>query len=266
MIREFNLLETCNAHIQLLEKEDEFKKNKLRLSLDVQLPNRLVGDEKGLCNSITQIATFLAQYLANGIDIEIQKAGQHKRSISLITKVKGTCSHQTMREAFQVISKNMSWLDKMPYKTSFWILSDYLQFSFKITFQRVDEERAHIANSFLNSKILLAEGNKMNARVLSSYLEEWGCYVTQVNTGEEAMAVASVSKFDLIILDIYMFEMQERTVIQDMRSLNPKTPIILLVPFPLEHATNELLFSNANDLLFKPANKTQLFSILAKHL
>jgi CheY-like chemotaxis protein len=265
MIKEFNLLETSNAHIQLLEKEDEFK-NRLRLSLDVQLPNRLLGDELGLYNSISQICSFLSQYVVNRIDIEIQMTEQYKRSIGIIIKVKGACSHQTKKEALQVISRDIDWLSNMPYKTSFWVLSDYLQFSFKITFQCLDEENRHISNSFSNSKILLAEGNKMNALVLISYLEEWGCYVTQVNTGLEAVAAAAINKFDLILLDLYMPEMKGHPVLQSIRSLNPQTPITVLAPFSLESITTDPLFSDANDLLLKPINKTQLFSLLAKYL
>jgi CheY-like chemotaxis protein len=260
MIKEFNLLETCNAYIR--QKKDEFK---LRLSLDVQLPGQLVGHETGLCNSITQICIFLSQYTVNGIDIEIQKIEQYKRSIGIIVKVKGLCSHQAKREALRVISKDIDWLNKMPYKTSLWVLSDYLQFSFKMTFQCLNED-GHISNSFLNSKILLAEGNKMNALVLISYLEEWGCSVTHVNTGVEAVAVAFLSKFDLLILDIYMFEMKGGPITQNIRTLNSQTPLVMLAPFSQEYAANDLLFLDANDLLLKPVNKTQLFSMLAKYL
>ncbi|MBS1509034.1 MAG: response regulator [Bacteroidetes bacterium] len=267
MMGDFDLAETCNSLIRSLEKELG-SKSILRLSLDVQLPNRIIGDQEGLRSSIVQICEFLTSHLINGlVDIEIVKTGQHNGSITLTVEVRGSDSSNEEKRAMKALSEmNMNWLSTMPYKTSFSIHHEFYHFSFRMTFDRVKKEEKEPRPRFADAKILIAEDNETNAMVFTSFLEDWGCEVTVVANGEEAISKINQQVFDLVLMDIYMPKMNGTASTRLIRQVNKTIPIIILTASSLELDINECFSAGANDFLLKPISSSQLRSVIEKYL
>lgn len=263
---EFNLQQTGNALLQLLEKKLG-SKNIFRLSLDVQLPAYLLGDEQGLYNSIIRICTHFNAALVNGIvDIEILKVEQFNSSIRINVDVRGSDSN--LRKPYTATRHNPmeieNLLKELPDESKFSSTSFHDVFSFRMTFHRssaiVEESRP-----FANKSILLAEDNDLNALVFASFIEEWGCQITKAANGLEAVATAGAADFDLILMDIHMPEMSGNEAISKIRQFNKSIPIIALTASSLKSDITNSLEVGANDFLLKPVSGHQLKKMLIKY-
>lgn len=264
MKKEFELSKFSNELIKSLESEFGTK-CLVRLSLDVQLPNRLIGDLSGFKLTIESICRFLTTHLINGlVDIEITKAGRHNGSIALSVDVWGSDAMQKYNLTNNDLANSeLSWLAEMPYKTLFYVEERKYRFSFKVTFSIIEKEKNEVP---LEKKVLIVEDNEMNALVFSSFLEVWGLKVTVVTNGQLAVTRVKKEKFDLILMDIYMPSMNGIQATAEIRKFNFKIPIIILTASSLGMDIEEAMASGANDFLIKPVSSTMLKTIVNKYL
>jgi hypothetical protein len=83
-------------------------------------------------------------------------------------------------------------------------------FSFKLTLQVApklkmsDEERKEYSNRSNSLKILLAEDNQINQRVLELMMQPWSIDLDIVDNGRDAVEAYLEDDFDLILMDIQM--------------------------------------------------------------
>ncbi|QQL50940.1 response regulator [Mucilaginibacter ginkgonis] len=79
--------------------------------------------------------------------------------------------------------------------------------------------------------VLLAEDNMVNALVATRLLSKWGITADHVENGLEAVRMASQKRYDLILMDIHMPEMNGFEATKQIRSTanpNSTTPIFAL--------------------------------------
>lgn len=79
----------------------------------------------------------------------------------------------------------------------------------------------------MNKKILIVEDEKPLARVLSLKLNSAGYQVVIAYDGKEALAILSKQTFDLIILDLIMPKEDGFQVLQKIKDMGIKMPIIV---------------------------------------
>ncbi|MCP3940288.1 MAG: response regulator [Desulfobacteraceae bacterium] len=117
--------------------------------------------------------------------------------------------------------------------------------------------------------ILLVEDNKVNQRVVNSFLRKTNHTVTIANNGIEAVKIASKEKFDLILMDNQMPLMggiEATKKIREMESKNQiKTPIIALTANTMAGDRENFLQAGMDDYLSKPLKKKNLFQLLSKY-
>ena len=262
---EFNLQQTGNALLQLLEKKLG-SKNIFRLSLDVQLPAYLLGDEQSLYQAIVKICTYFNAKLINGmVDIEILKAEQYNGSMKINVDVRGTDSSTlTPGDARHNQNEIENLIRDLPDEVKFSSTPIHDLFSFKMTFQR-SSDIADELRPFANKKILLVEDNDLNALVFISFIEEWGCQVAKAVNGLEAVAKARSAEFDLILMDIHMPEMSGNEAIWKIRQFDKNIPIIALTGSSLKNDITSSFEAGANDFLLKPVTGHQLKKMLIKY-
>ncbi len=268
MNNNFHFQAACNSIIHLIEAEMNAE-NSIRLSLDVQLPHQVVGDEQGMGYSIVSISKFLNQQLCEGmIDIEVTRLSQDNEILRVRIDIRGT-DQRYRRSKQDSVSENMNkleWIKKMPYKTSYVRYSHYHLFSFEMSFQHNEMNPKQTALIFSDKRILLAEDNEMSASVFSSFLEEWGCKVTRVSNGKDALTAFEENVFEMILVDSYMPDLNGNQVIKKIRAVNSNVPIIVLTSSSLEKDVLKSMAVGANDFLLKPVSSMQLKAVLKKYL
>ena len=117
--------------------------------------------------------------------------------------------------------------------------------------------------------ILLAEDNAINQRVATGLLSKFSHRIDVANNGEEAVHMAQVKKYDLILMDVQMPVMDgiEATgTIRNRSALNSQTPIIALTANSLPEEVERLNASGITDQVLKPLRLAHLFQTISVHL
>jgi CheY-like chemotaxis protein len=87
-----------------------------------------------------------------------------------------------------------------------------------------------IEPNHLKLKVLVAEDNPLNQRFIKRLLEKWGSEVTIVGRGNEVVRTAAAEKFDLILMDIQLPEVDGFELARKIREIEKqaggRTPII----------------------------------------
>ncbi len=113
--------------------------------------------------------------------------------------------------------------------------------------------------------ILLAEDNLVNQKVASKMLEKCGHNVQIACNGREAVEALKGNKFDLILMDIQMPEMDGIEATELIRNskdsyIDPNIPIIAVTAHAFEEDRERCLNAGMNSCINKPFRKQDLIS------
>jgi CheY-like chemotaxis protein len=119
---------------------------------------------------------------------------------------------------------------------------------------------------FLNKKILLVDDNPLNRKLAVLLLQEWGCLVTEAETGETALDFLKKEAFDALLLDIQLPGIDGYSTAQIIRiDLKNDLPIIALTGFAQTGEREKCRVFGMNDYLQKPVNEADLEMVLRKY-
>lgn len=121
----------------------------------------------------------------------------------------------------------------------------------------------------ITGRILVAEDNSTNQLVLSRMLDKWGCKYHMVGNGNEVIDAMREGKFDLILMDCQMPEMdgyQATRNIRNSQSLDQEIPIVALTANVVQGDQQKCQEAGMNEYLSKPIDRTALKSVLLKYL
>ncbi len=122
----------------------------------------------------------------------------------------------------------------------------------------------------LEARILVAEDNRVNLLVVSKLLRRWGCTLTCVGNGREAVAAFTTSRFDLVLMDCHMPEMDGFAAAEAIRELerggDQRTPVIALTASAMDADRDHSLRSGMDDFVTKPIIVDALYDTLQRHL
>lgn len=103
-----------------------------------------------------------------------------------------------------------------------------------------------------NKQILVIEDDRDIVELLTIHLLDLGCEVTRAVTGLQGLVKAKEGRFDLIILDIMLPELNGLEVCRKIRQSDLKTPILMLTARSEEIDKVMGLETGADDYLTKP--------------
>ncbi|MCB1792585.1 MAG: response regulator [Gammaproteobacteria bacterium] len=119
-----------------------------------------------------------------------------------------------------------------------------------------------------SGRILVAEDDDINAKLIESLLRKAGCNVTLVRDGQAALEVAGAQSFDLAFIDLRMPRMDGIDFTEAFRKREtPGThlPIIALTANAAEDARAECLRAGMDDFITKPVNPQLLQELILRY-
>jgi len=123
-----------------------------------------------------------------------------------------------------------------------------------------------IKSSNSSIKILLAEDNQINQKVIVKLLHFIGYYdITVVENGLEAVKAVTENQFDAVLMDVMMPEMGGIEATQILRKSLPDflLPIFAITANAFEDDKKKCLEAGMNATITKPVNKTELSKCLS---
>jgi DNA-binding response OmpR family regulator len=109
-------------------------------------------------------------------------------------------------------------------------------------------------------RILLAEDDENLGKLLRTFLEAKKFETQLVETGKTAIEMVAQNKYDLLILDVMMPEMDGFEAASEIRSWNKEVPIIFLTAKSLKEDKLRGFNIGADDYLTKPFSMEELLA------
>ena len=116
------------------------------------------------------------------------------------------------------------------------------------------------AITIMMKKILLIEDDEQILELVDIHLKDLFCESTKTNRGEDGLRLALNKKFDLIILDIMLPDMNGVEICRRLRSEKNTTPILMLTARSEEIDKIIGLETGADDYLTKPFSIRELMA------
>ena len=115
-----------------------------------------------------------------------------------------------------------------------------------------------------DDKVLLVDDEKEFTRILSERMETRGLTVVTAKNGPAALKKAEKERFDAIILDMSMPEMDGIETLKRLLEINPDLQVIMLTGHATLEKGVEAVKLGAMDFLEKPADMDKLLAKISE--
>ncbi|WP_376088350.1 response regulator transcription factor CtrA [Roseomonas sp. CCTCC AB2023176] len=107
-------------------------------------------------------------------------------------------------------------------------------------------------------RVLLIEDDLNAARGISLVLKAQGMIVETADTGEEALELARLYDYDILVLDLILPDMEGYEVVRRLRAARCSTPVLILSGLSKPGAKVKGFGLGADDFLMKPFDSAEL--------
>ena len=121
-------------------------------------------------------------------------------------------------------------------------------------------------NEKVMGKVLLAEDNIDNQKLVSLYLKKLGADVVIANNGKEAIDLTTIDSFDLILMDMQMPIMNGLDATQRLRETGYTKPIVALTANAMKEDVDACYAVGCDDFIHKPISQQNFSSCIVKFL
>ncbi|SNX84882.1 related to SKN7 - transcription factor [Melanopsichium pennsylvanicum] len=115
-------------------------------------------------------------------------------------------------------------------------------------------------------RVLLVDDDEVCRRLSSKFLQVFGCSIDYAVDGMSAVAKMNAEKYDLVLMDIVMPNLDGISATSLIRQFDGKTPIISMTSNSGPSELINYMSSGMTDILPKPFTKEGLLNMLEKHL
>ena len=130
-----------------------------------------------------------------------------------------------------------------------------------------DALESHASHAALN--VLLAEDNAVNQKLARALLEKRGHRVTIAGNGREALQALQQARFDIVLMDVQMPEMDGIEATKTIRIREAKTgghqPVIAMTALAMKGDRERCIEAGMDDYLTKPIRANELDAVLEKY-
>ena len=293
---DFNIKKLVDELIKAHAIRADEKGLELNYSFSSSIPSYLKGDPNRLRQILSNLISNAIKFTEKGtVDVRFRKVHVTEEQMELEISVADTgigIASENIGKLFRsfsqvdssytrrfggtglglVISKQL--VEMMGGKI--WVVSQagkgstfYFTITLEIGNKPVENHRLNTGNyestGILN--ILLVEDDPVNQMVLSKMIRTRGHRVDMANNGLEAIAAHEHNRYDVIIMDIQMPEMdgiEATRRIRKKEGVGKQTPIIALTAFALQGDRERFLEMGMNEYISKPVRVEELLFIIEK--
>jgi len=112
----------------------------------------------------------------------------------------------------------------------------------------------------MRAKVLLVEDEELIGEMVKLNLEEEGCDATWIKNGQDVLATATTSCFDLILLDVMLPGKDGVSLARELREARVRAPILMLTALSGTEDKVRGLDAGADDYLIKPFDMAELLA------
>ncbi|TPG41845.1 DNA-binding response regulator [Roseomonas nepalensis] len=107
-------------------------------------------------------------------------------------------------------------------------------------------------------RVLLVEDDLTTSRGVTLMLKAQGMMVDAVDTGEEALEMARLYEYDIVVLDLMLPDMEGYEVVRRLRASRSTTPVLILSGVSRPGAKVQGFGAGADDFIVKPFDSQEL--------
>ncbi len=125
---------------------------------------------------------------------------------------------------------------------------------------------AHPAR-FAPLRVLVAEDSPANQKLAVGLLERKGHQVVLANNGKEALEAFQAGRFDLVLMDVQMPEMDGIEAAESIRKIErdePRTPIIAMTAQAMKGDRERCLEAGMDEYISKPIRANALYEVIGR--
>ncbi len=281
-----DLVKTMEKVYSLYSQQASLKGHTLFYHVDTNIPKWILADETRLIQIISNLTSNAIKFNNKKGDINMsirieKKAGKEftfkvsvKDSGIGISEKDQEALFQTFHQLDNSSSKNFGGtglglaiskelvkamggdigvVSTVGLGSTFWFTFKSTQVESTETEVKADPK---LTNQFTDRepRILLVDDNDVNRKVASHILIKSGCKVIEAVDGFEAIEKVQISKYDLILMDIQMPEMDGIQATEEIRRLKIKRcpPIIAMTAYSMEEDRERFIKAGLDDYIAKP--------------
>ena len=310
VVGRYDLGEMISDVTTLVSMKAEEKGLKLNIKVNPDLPSVLEGDDKRIKEIITNILNNAVKYTEKGsIDMNVNGQYVGDNEIVLAIEIKDTgkgikaedidkifdgfervdlaenrhiegtgLGLSITRRLAELMDGNISVTSQYGVGSTFTVvlpqividktkLGDYRTHRHASRNENAENEKYLVAP---NVSILVADDSALNLKVISRLLQRSQMSVTCVGGGQEALDAMTKQKYDVILLDHMMPNMDGIETLKASKQMadnkNTDTPIIALTANAIVGAKEMYMEAGFNDYLSKPITAAALEEALIRYL
>ncbi len=295
---EIDLVAIVRNIVAGLQSNAQEKNIELKLVIDPNLKNRLLGDPTRIFQVITNLVHNAIKFTNKGyVEVSLLVVHQTEDDVSVKVSVKDTgigISNEKQSIIFDrftqadsstsrsfggtglglAISKKILDLQGSSLNVSseegkgstFYFVQSFRKTAGKVeSVHKTSNLSKEEEKPFKGISILLVEDNAINVMVASSFLQNWGAEVDVASDGKVALSKLDVNRHHVILMDLNMPVMDGYEASQKIRALNIKTPIIALTANLRKDIEEKITELAINDVIVKPFLPDELYQKVKKY-
>ncbi len=144
----------------------------------------------------------------------------------------------------------------------------WFSLNFKIDKSKEENKREQILPAeigFPGMQLLLVEDNQMNVMVAKNFLNKWDIQTDLATNGKEALVAVQKKRYDIILMDLQMPEMDGFEATKHLRLAGFQTPIFALTANVNSETKAQVIACGMNEYISKPFNPEELFQKIEKY-
>ena len=284
------ILKDCLAEMKPYMKG---KNIKLRVQNNVDMKMQFIGDIERITHCLMQLTRNAATYTKEGeinITTNLEPLADNKVKLWFIVKDTGIgISEENLKVLYDSFTRFNSDYDQSLSGTGLGlsivkslvskmngeifvnsVLGVGSEFKFYViqdSYRKVETKSVQNTFDFTNKRILAVDDVDLNLQVIKGLLKSTNADITTVTSGREAIELCRTVKYDVILLDHMMPEMDGiETFTHIKETINEKTKTIMVTANAVNNAKSQYLELGFDNYLPKPVVRDDLLKMLKEYL